>query len=44
MLSFNSKVDGDGANGSGEFNEIIDFLADDNAIDIVARLDARHCL
>ena len=44
MLSLNSKADGDGADGDGEPNEIIDFLADDNAIDIVARLDAGCCL
>ena len=42
QLSLNSKTDGDGADG--EPSEIIDFLADDNAIDIVARLDARRCL
>jgi len=44
MLSLNSKADGDGADGDGEPSEIIDFLADDNAIDIVARLDARRYL
>jgi len=44
MLSLNSKADGDGADGDGEPSEIMDFLADDNAIDIVARLDARRCL
>ena len=44
MLSLNSKADGDGADGDGEPNEIIDFLADDNAIDIVASLDAGCCL
>jgi len=44
MLSLNSKADGDGADGDGEPSEIIDLLADDNAIDIVARLDARRCL
>jgi len=44
MLSLNSKADGDGADGDGEPSEIIDFLADGNAIDIVARLDAKRCL
>jgi hypothetical protein len=44
MLSLNSKADGDGSDEDGEPSEIIDFLADDKAIDIVARLDARRCL
>ena len=30
--------------GDGEPSELIEFLADDNAVDIVARLDARRCL
>ena len=34
ILSLNSKADGGGDDGDGEPNEIIDFLADDNAIDI----------
>ena len=44
MLSLNSKADGNGANGDGEASEIIDFLADDKAIDLDLRLDARRCL
>ncbi len=44
MLSLNTKTDGNGADGGGEPSDIIDFLADDKAIDIVARLDARRCL
>jgi len=39
LVSLNTVIDGD-----GEPSEIIDFLADDNAIDIVARLDARRYL
>jgi len=44
MLSLNTKANGDGADGDGEASDIIDFLADDKAIDIVARLDARRIL
>ena len=36
--------DGDGSDEDGEPSEIIEMLADDKAIDIVARLDARRCL
>jgi hypothetical protein len=44
MLSLNSKADGDGSDENGEPSEIMEFLADDKAIDLVARLDARRCL
>jgi hypothetical protein len=44
MLSLNSKADGDDSDEDGEPSEIIEMLADDKAIDIVARLDARCCL
>ena len=44
MLSLNTKANGDGADGDGEPSDIIEFLADDKAIDIVARLDARRIL
>jgi len=39
LVSLNTEIDGDGHKA-----ELIEFLADDNAIDIVARLDARHIL
>jgi len=39
LVSLNWEIDGDGHKA-----ELIDFLADDNAIDIVARLDARRFL
>jgi hypothetical protein len=39
LVSLNAEV-----NGDSEPSELIEFLADDNAIDIVARLDARHIL
>jgi len=41
LVSLNTVIDGD---GDGHKAELIDFLADDNAIDIVARLDARRFL
>jgi hypothetical protein len=44
MLSLNVKADGDSSDEDGEHSEIIEMLADDKAIDIVARLDARRCL
>jgi len=39
LVSLNTEIDGDGHKA-----ELIEFLADDNAIDIVARLDARRYL
>ena len=42
LVSLNATVDS--ADGDGEPSELIEFLADDNAIDIVARLDARRFL
>ena len=44
MLSLNVKADGNGSDEDGEPSKIIEMLADDKAIDIVARLDARRCL
>ena len=47
MLSLNSKVNGDSdgnGNGDGEDGEIMDFLADDKAIDLDLMLDARRFL
>jgi hypothetical protein len=44
MLSLNSEADGDGADGDGEPGEIIDFLADDKAVDLDLKLDARRFL
>jgi len=41
LVSLNTVIDGD---GDGHEAELIDFIADDNAIDIVARLDARRFL
>jgi hypothetical protein len=41
LVSLNTEIDGD---GDGHKAELIDFLADDKAIDIVARLDARRYL
>ena len=41
LVSLNTEIDGD---GDGHKAELIDFLADDKAIDIVARLDARRFL
>jgi len=41
LVSLNTVIDGD---GDGQKAELIDFLADDKAIDIVARLDARRFL
>ena len=40
ILSLDTEID----NGDGDITELIEFLADDNAIDIVARLDARRFL
>ena len=40
LVSLNTVI----GDGDGHKAELIDFLADDNAIDIVARLDARRCL
>ena len=42
MLSLNGKVDN--SNGNGEAGEIIDFLADDNTVNLDLRLDARRFL
>jgi len=39
LVSLNWEIDGDGHKA-----ELLEFIADDNAIDIVARLDARRCL
>ncbi len=46
ILSLNDRADnGNGSsNGDGEAGEIIDFLADDNAIDLDLMLDARRFL
>jgi len=41
MLSLNSKADGD---GDGEPSEIIDFLADDKAVDLDLKLDIERFL
>ena len=41
LVSLNTEIDGD---GDGHKAELIEFLADDNAIDLVARLDARRFL
>ena len=41
MLSLNTKADGD---GDIEASDIIEFLADDKAIDLDLRLDTRRCL
>jgi len=41
LVSLNTEIDGD---GDGHKAELIEFLADDKAIDIVARLDARRFL
>ncbi|GAH79809.1 unnamed protein product [marine sediment metagenome] len=41
LVSLNTTVNPD---GDGEPSELIQFLADDKAVDIVARLDARHTL
>jgi len=41
LVSLNTEIDGD---GDGHKAELMDFLADENAIDIVARLDARRFL
>ena len=40
VLSLNDKAD----NGDGEATELIDFLADDKAVDLDLKLDARHFL
>jgi len=40
LVSLNTEID----SGDGHKTELIEFLADDKAIDIVARLDARRCL
>ena len=40
VLSLNDKAD----NGEGEATELIEFLADDNAVDLDLKLDARHFL
>lgn len=40
LISLNTEID----SGDGHKAELIEFLADDKAIDIVARLDARRCL
>ena len=39
LVSLNTEIDGDGHKA-----ELIDFIADDKAIDLVARLDARRYL
>ena len=39
LVSLNTVIDGD-----GHETELIDFLADDKAVDLVVRLDARHTL
>jgi len=45
MLSLNSKADNsNNSNGDGDAGEIIDFLADDNTVDLDLRLDARRFL
>ena len=47
MLSLNSKVNGDSdgnGNGDGEAGEVMDFLADDTAIDLDLMLDTRRFL
>jgi len=41
LVSLNTEIDGD---GDGHKAELIDFLADDKAIDIVGRIDARRYL
>ena len=41
LVSLNTEIDGDGDEHKAE---LIEFLADDNAVDIVARLDARRYL
>ena len=41
LVSLNTEIDGD---GDGHKAELIDFLADDKAIDLDAWLDARHIL
>lgn len=41
MLSLNTKADGD---GDIEPSDIIEFLADDKAVDLDLKLDARRCL
>jgi hypothetical protein len=42
LLSLNGKADN--GNGDGEASEIIDFLADDNTVDLDLKLDARRFL
>jgi len=42
ILSLNDKADN--GNGGGEAGEIIDFLADDNTVDLDLKLDARRFL
>ena len=44
ILSLNERANGDGSNGDGETGEIIDFLADDNTVDLDLKLDARRFL
>jgi len=41
LVSLNAEVNSD---GDGEPSELIEFIADDKAIDLVARLNARHIL
>jgi len=41
LVSLNTEIDGD---DDGHKTELIEFIADDKAVDIVARLDARHTL
>ena len=43
LVNLNAVI-GDDGDGNGHKAELIDFLADDKACDIVARLDARHIL
>ena len=44
VLSLNGKADNGNSSGNGEAGEIIDFLADDNTVDLDLRLDARRFL
>ena len=44
ILSLNDKADNGNGDGDGEAGEVIDFLADDNTVDLDLMLDARRFL
>ena len=44
VLSLNEHANGDGSDGDGETGGIIDFLADDNTVDVDLMLDLRRFL